>query len=84
MSTKDKIIDKHKKIIDELKEHNKYYFVNDKPKITDSEYDKIKKKATDLERKYPYLKKNLSVKNLIGGLIGLFVATIGVHLTTGI
>ena len=24
------------------------------------------------------------VKNLIGGLIGLFVATIGVHLTTGI
>ena len=66
MSTKDKIIDKHKKIIDELKEHNKYYFVNDKPKITDSEYDKIKKKATDLERKYPYLKKNLSVKNLIG------------------
>mgnify|MGYP007000241381 CR=1 len=25
MSTKDKIIDKNKKIIDELKEHNKYY-----------------------------------------------------------
>ena len=66
MSTKDKIIDKNKKIIDELKEHNEYYFINDKPKITDSEYDKIKKKAADLERKYPYLKKNLSVENLIG------------------
>ena len=66
MSTKDKIIGKHKKIINELKKHNEYYFVNDKPKITDSEYDKIKKKATDLERKYSYLKKNLSVENLIG------------------
>ena len=66
MSTKDKIIGKHKKIINELKKHNEYYFVNDKPKITDYEYDKIKKKATDLERKYSYLKKNLSVENLIG------------------
>ena len=63
MSTKDKIINKHKKIIDELKEHNEYYFVKDKPKITDSEYDKIKKKASDLERKYPYLKKSISRKS---------------------
>ena len=62
MSTKDKIINKHKKIIDELKEHNDNYFVKDEPKITDYEYDKIKKKASDLERKYPYLKRIFQLK----------------------
>ena len=45
-----KIIDKHKKIITEIKKHNKFYFSDDEPKIIDSEYDKIKKTAIELEK----------------------------------
>ncbi len=66
MQKRKDIIAEHKKIIDLLKKHNNNYFLYDKPKISDSEYDKIKYNALKLEEKYPYLKKYESVKNLIG------------------
>ena len=57
MDTKKKILTQYKKIINTLEKHNKHYFINDNPIITDSEFDKIKKHALQLEDKYPYLQK---------------------------
>ena len=56
MNDKNKIINQHKKIISELKKHNKLYFDKDNPQISDAEYDQIKLKALELENKYPFLK----------------------------
>ena len=58
MPNKEKIIEEHKKIIDNIKRHNKNYFIDDSPKISDSEFDKIKKSALDLEVKFPFFEKD--------------------------
>ena len=55
MREKNKIINQHKKIIAEIKKHNKFYFDKDNPQISDANYDKIKLEAIELERKYPFL-----------------------------
>ena len=50
-----------------LKKHNQAYHNEDKPSITDSEYDNLKKEILDLEKKYSFLlKKFKSASNLIG------------------
>ena len=61
-----KIISKHKKLLDSIKKNNKHYYLDDKPKISDSEYDKIKLEILKLEKKYPYLKNDESIDNIIG------------------
>ena len=66
MNDKNKIINQHKKIISELKKHNKLYFDKDNPQISDAEYDQIKLKALELENKYPFLKSQDSVEKIIG------------------
>ena len=58
---------KHKKIILNeyqnkiklLKIHNKSYFVKDSPKVSDADYDKLKKEIIDLEKKYPFILKKI-------------------------
>jgi DNA ligase (NAD+) len=67
MDSKKKILIQYKKIINTLEKHNKYYFINDNPIITDSEFDKIKKHVLQLEDKYPYLKKSKKSANKIVG-----------------
>jgi DNA ligase (NAD+) len=53
-----------------LKKHNQAYHNNDKPSITDSEYDNLKKEILNLEKTYSFLlKKFKSVNNLIGAPI---------------
>ncbi|MDC1130384.1 NAD-dependent DNA ligase LigA [Pelagibacteraceae bacterium] len=52
--------------IKDLKKHNDHYYNNDSPIINDFEYDKIKKELLELEDKFPFLKKNESVSNIIG------------------
>ena len=42
--------------IKELNKHNKLYYLKDKPSISDSEYDNLKKNILDLEYKYNFLK----------------------------
>ncbi len=55
MIDKNKVIEKFKRKIIELKKHNKLYFNYDNPEIPDSEYDKIKKEISDLKNKYSFL-----------------------------
>ncbi len=49
-----------------LKKHNKLYFSDDNPKISDSDYDKLKKEILDLEKKYKFLKKDTEKNDLVG------------------
>ena len=66
MSEKNEITIKFKKLISEIKKHNNYYYVNDAPKILDSEYDQLKKEIIKLENEHPFLKKIGSVNNIVG------------------
>ena len=55
-----------KKKIKILIKHNKYYFKDDSPKISDHQYDNLKKELLNLEKKYSFLKK----ENLLSKIIG--------------
>ena len=66
MDDKKEIIKRYKAKLADLKKHNNYYFNNDNPKISDADYDKLKKSIIELENKYPYLEKIDSVKKIIG------------------
>ena len=57
MQNTKKIINHHKKKIIELKKHNRSYYINDNPRISDSAYDDLKKEIVELENKYSFLKK---------------------------
>ena len=63
---KNDIIKKYKTNIKNLKKHNNLYFNKDKPNITDSDYDKLKKETLELEAEYKYLKE----LNLLGNMVG--------------
>ena len=63
---KKKIIEFHNSKIKLLKKHNNLYYNKDAPKITDAEYDKLKKEILDLENKYQFLKENNSIDLIIG------------------
>ena len=56
----------YKKKINDIKSHNKYYFDKSSPKISDKEYDKIKKEILELEKKYSFLKNIKSPSNTLG------------------
>ena len=56
----------YQKKIDELIKHNKVYYENSSPIISDSQYDKLKKKILDLEKKYKFLKSNFSPAKIVG------------------
>tara|TARA_A100001015_G_scaffold311165_1_gene413877 strand:- start:1241 stop:3271 length:2031 start_codon:yes stop_codon:yes gene_type:complete len=64
--SKKKIENLYKKKISILKKHNHYYYNQDKPQITDKDYDDLKSEILLLEKKNNFLKKlNLS-QNLVG------------------
>ena len=54
MTLKSKIIDNYKKKVDLLKKHNKLYFDQDNPKISDAEYDNLKSEIIKLEKNTIY------------------------------
>ena len=56
----------YKKKINELKIHNKLYFEKNSPKISDSQYDKLKREILDLEKKYDFLKSDSSPSSTLG------------------
>ena len=63
---KKEIIKKYNQKIKILKKHNKLYFLNDKPEISDSEYDLLKGEIVDIENKNKFLKQTGSVSEIIG------------------
>ena len=66
MAKNDEIKLLYNKKIKSLKKHNKLYFTNDSPEISDADYDNLKFELIELEKKYPFLKKIESVSEIIG------------------
>ncbi len=56
----------YKKKINEFKKHNKLYFNESSPIISDSLYDKLKVEIINLEKKYNYLTSPISPSNTLG------------------
>ena len=56
----------YKKKIKEINKHNKLYFNESAPIISDKQYDEIKKEIFYLEKKYSYLKSGSSPSNSLG------------------
>ena len=54
MTEKIDVTKQYKKKIKELKLHNKLYFGQDSPKISDLEYDKLKIEIINLEKNIPF------------------------------
>ncbi len=66
MSERSFLIKNFKKKIAELKKHNDFYFNQDKPIISDQDYDKLKNELINLENSHNDLKKLNLMKNLVG------------------
>jgi DNA ligase (NAD+) len=52
--------------IELIQKHNKFYYDENEPSITDQEYDILKNEILSLEKKYPFLKNKKSPSNSIG------------------
>ena len=65
MFSKTEITKIYKKKVKELKKHNKFYHTEDKPIISDSEFDQLKKEILDLEKENDFLTK-LSLNTEVG------------------
>ena len=52
--------------IKELKEHNHHYYEKSSPKISDADYDKLKQRITDLEKKYSFSESKSSPSLSVG------------------
>ena len=63
---KSEIKKKYETKIQDLKRHNKLYFEDSSPKISDKEYDNLKKEIIKLEKKYSYLKSSSSPSTTLG------------------
>ena len=66
MKNRDKLIQIYKDKISILKDHNYQYYILSKPKIADSEYDKLKFEILEMEKKHPILKKFGSIAKIVG------------------
>ena len=49
-----------------LKKYNEFYYEKSDPKISDYEYDSLKKKILELEKKYKFLKSKNSPSKTVG------------------
>jgi len=63
---KDDIIHKYLEKIKLIKKHNKFYYDEDAPTISDRKYDKLKKEIIELEKNNFFLKKYGSINDNIG------------------
>ena len=66
MSEKNEIIKEYKLKIKNLLSHNNFYYNYDNPKISDAEYDTLKKEVLALENKYRFISDLNLTKKLIG------------------
>ena len=63
---KDEIKKKYNSKINEFKKHNRLYYNESKPIVTDKEFDQLKKEILELETKYDFLNNRYSPANTIG------------------
>ena len=63
---KKKIEIEYNKKIKLLKKYNKFYYDLNKPKVSDKEYDQLKKGIYDFEIKYSFLQSDFSPSNTVG------------------
>ena len=63
---KDEIKKKYNSKINEFKKHNRLYYNESKPIVTDKEFDQLKKEILELEKKYDFLNNRYSPANTIG------------------
>lgn len=56
----------HKRLALELKRHDKYYYQEDAPKISDAEYDALRKRFNAIEARFPELVTGESPSQKIG------------------
>ena len=63
---KEKIKNLYKKKIDQFKKNNYLYFERNAPKISDSNFDQLKKEILDLEKKFSFLKSKDSPSKVLG------------------
>lgn len=54
-------------LCEEIEKHNRLYYQEAKPEISDKEYDKLLKELVDLEKKYPELANPNSPTQRVGG-----------------
>ena len=63
---KKEIENQYKKKIKIIKKYNKYYYDKSEPKVTDKEYDELKKEILSLELKYNFLQSKYSPSKIVG------------------
>jgi len=63
---KKKILKEHSKKINLINKFNKFYYDKNDPKISDQQYDELKKEILSLEKKYKFLESNKSPSKVVG------------------
>ena len=53
-------------LVDELNRHNRLYYLEDRPEITDAEYDSLLRELQELEERYPNLQRVDSPTQRVG------------------
>lgn len=73
-----------KQLRDQIHHHNDLYFIENKPAISDAEYDALMRELIDLEQKHPHLKDPNSPTQRVGGepLEGFRTVTHAVRMTS--
>ncbi len=66
MMNKEEIKKLYTKKIDQLKKNNYLYFEKNNPKISDADFDLLKKEILELEKKYNFLKSQDSPSKILG------------------
>ena len=59
-------LSRYNKLIKEIQKHNKLYYEKSSPKISDRDYDNLKKEIIELEKKNKFFKKLSSATNTVG------------------
>lgn len=65
--TLDSIYQQHQRLSAEIQYHNKLYYENDTPEISDQAYDALKQELLQLEAKYSFLISQQSPSQQVGG-----------------
>ena len=64
----DEVKNRHRRLVDEISRHDKAYYVDAKPIISDREYDALYDELVELEKKYPELVTPDSPTQRVGGI----------------